>query len=127
MENPGEFAQMVKDAQAEVDAKIQSTLGPDNYNQYQAFQQSQDQRNVVGQLQTDLSYTGAPLTDSQQAQMTQILAQTNPGGGTKVSDATINLAQGVLSGPQVQALQNLQKLQQGAAQLRQLMRQAGGG
>jgi hypothetical protein len=124
MENPAEFNQMVKSAEAEVDAKIQTDLGPDTYNQFQAFQQAQGQRGVVTQLQQDLSYTETPLTDAQQTQMAQVMAQTNPGGGTKVTDATVNLAQGVLSAPQLQALQNLQKLQQGAATLRNLMRQA---
>jgi len=126
MQNPDEFGQMVKSAQAEVDAKIQTTLGPDEYGQFQNFQQSQDQRGTVNQLQQDLSYTDTPLSDAQKDQMVQVVAQSNPTGGGTVNDTTINLAQGVLSGPQLQALQNLQQLQQGKVQLQQLMKQNAG-
>jgi hypothetical protein len=124
MQNPGELSQLVKDAQAELDAKIQALLGPDAYGQYQNFQQTQVQRNVVNQLQQDLNYTETPLTDAQRSQMLQVMAQSNPKGGGRVNDATLNLAQGILSQPQVQALQNIQKLQQINAQLRNLMRSA---
>jgi len=125
MQDPDEFNQMVKSAQAEVDAKIQTALGPDEYNQFQTFQQSQNQRGTVNQLQQDLSYTDAPLSDAQKTQMTQVIAQSNPEGGSAVNDTTVNLAQGVLSAPQIQALQNLQQQQQAGAKLRQLMKQSG--
>jgi len=123
MENPDEIAQMVKNAQAEVDAKIQTDLGPDVYNQFQNFQQSQNQRGTVNLLQQDLSFTDSPLTDTQKTQMTQVIAQSNPGGGSTVNDTTLSLAQGVLSAPQLQALQNLQQQQQAAVQLQKLMKQ----
>jgi hypothetical protein len=116
---------MVKNAQAEVDAKIQTDLGPDVYNQFQNFQQSQNQRGTVNLLQQDLSFTDSPLTDSQKTQMVQVIAQSNPSGGSTVNDTTLSLAQGVLSAPQLQALQNLQQQQQAAVQLQKLMKQGG--
>ena len=47
--------------------------------------------------------------------------------GTAITDATINLAQGVLSGPQIDALKQLQAEQQAQAQLGQTFRQTMGG
>lgn len=123
MDDPQEFRQMVQNAQADVDGQIKSALGPDTYAQLQSFQQAQGQRNLVNQLQTDLSYTEAPLSGSQRDQVAQIIAQTNPQGGSTVSDQTLSLAQGVLSEPQMQALRNLQQLQQANRQLQNLMTQ----
>src|SRR5208283_435844 len=78
MDDPEEFRQMVKQAQAEVDTQIQAALGPDTYAQFQSFQQSQGQRTVATQLQQDLSYTSTPLTDAQRDQVSQVIAQSNP-------------------------------------------------
>lgn len=123
MEDPAEFRQMVQNAQADIDDQIKSLLGADTYAQYQAFQQGQGQRAVVNQLQADLSYTDAPLSAAQQTQMAQVLAQANPSGGAAINDQTLSLAQGVLSAPQMQALRNLQDVQQAGQQLRSLMMQ----
>ena len=123
MQDPAEFRQMVQNAQAEVDAQIKAALGPDTYAQFQTFQQTQNQRGTVNQLSQDLSYTETPLSQAQTDQMTQVIAQANPEGGTAVNDKAIQLAQGVLSGPQLQALQNLQQLQKVNSQLQSLMNQ----
>jgi hypothetical protein len=124
LDDPEEFRQMVKQSQADVDSQIQAAIGPDAYAQYQAFQQSQGQRSVATQLQQDLSYTEAPLSDSQRDQVVQLIGQSNPNGGSSVNDQTLSLAQGVLSEPQIQALRNIQQLQQANRQLQQLMMQA---
>jgi len=152
--NRDEIQQLVQSAQNEVDANIRATLGDSAFNQYKDFETTQPQRAVVSQLDQRLSYSSTPLSDSQSAQLVSILAATSPsdasangnGGGirslvtasfggvsvlggnnTKITDAAITQAQGVLSAPQVAALQSLQQEQQAAAALSQQMRATFGG
>jgi hypothetical protein len=149
--DPDAFQQAVAQASAAVDSQIQAALGDAAYAQYEQYQQTLPQRNTTNQLQQSLSYTSSPLTDDQATQLIQILAQSAPagggnggggfgnmlggggpgGGGTgPITDQAITLAQGVLSAPQVQALQQLQQQQQVRQQMQQLMRasrQGGGG
>jgi hypothetical protein len=117
MSDPQEFRQMVRNAQADVDKQIQGALGTDTFGQFHSYQQTANQRGVVNQLQQDLSYSDSPLTDAQKEQMNRVLAQTNQGGGAAVNAKTIAAAQGVLSQGQMQALQNIQQLQQVNGQL----------
>ena len=151
--DPAGFKAAITQAQQTVDAQIQSSLGDAGYAQYQSYQQTLPERNTVSQLATSLSYTQTPLTQDQTDQMVQVLAQTQPqkagsgttgatngggmglgqllnGGGTSsVTNDSLTLAAGVLSGPQVAALQQIQAQQQAQQQLQQLMRQGrnGGG
>jgi hypothetical protein len=85
---------MVQDSQNEIDQKIQATLGPADFSQFQTFQQTQNQRGTVNQLQQNLSFTDTPLTDDQKAQMTQIMAQSAPagqgGGGAHAGQMSAN-------------------------------------
>lgn len=141
--DPAAFRQMVTDAQNEIDSSIKSTLGDAAFAQYQGFEQTQPQRNTVSQLEQRLSYSSTPLTASQSDQLVSILAANTPattennplraafggggpmggGGGTKITDATIAAAQGVLTAPQVTALQQLQQEQQAQAELAKTMRE----
>jgi hypothetical protein len=149
--DPDAFQQAVAQASAAVDSQIQAALGDAAYAQYEQYQQTLPQRNTTNQLQQSLSYTSSPLTDDQSTQLIQILAQSAPaegdggggfgnmmfggggpggGGGAPITDQAITLAQGVLSAPQIQALQQLQQQQQVRQQMQQLMRasrQGGGG
>ncbi len=137
-----EVSQLISQSNSEIDSQIQSTLGPDAFAQYQTYEQTLPQRNTVTQLQQSLSYTSTPLTDAQANQLVQILASTSPqngnanggglggllggpggfGGQGRVTDAAINQAQGVLSQPQVDALQQLQQQQQAQAEMARMMR-----
>jgi len=121
MSDPQEFRQMVRSAQADVDNQLQTSLGSTTYTQFQSFQQTQNQRGVANQLQQDLSYSDSPLTDAQKQQMVQVIASTNKGGGAAVSAGTLTAAQGFLSASQMQALQNIQQLQQVNTQLQAKM------
>ncbi|MBI2512793.1 MAG: hypothetical protein HYV96_12515 [Opitutae bacterium] len=141
-ENRDELRALVQNAQAEVDANIRATIGDAAYSQYQNFEQTQSQRNVVSQLQQRLSYSDAPLTDAQSEQLVQMLAATtdqkNPSaggvrtaagrigfggsGGAQITDAAVAQSSSVLSAAQVQALQQLQAEQQAQAQLAKLLR-----
>ncbi len=143
--DPEDFQKLVADAQAESDASIKATLGDAAYAQYQQYQQTLPQRNVVNQLAQSLSYTSTPLTSDQTEQMVRILAASTPpstsngastratvasafgvgfGGAfnTPISNNAITQSATVLAPPQVQALQQLQATQQAQAQLTQAMR-----
>jgi hypothetical protein len=78
LQNPKEFRQLEQTMQAEIDAKIKTTLGDTGYAAFQDYQATAGQRAVVNQLRQSLSYTATPLNDQQAGQMTQILAQTGP-------------------------------------------------
>jgi len=129
-----EINQLVKSAQADVDAQLQSTLGATGYQQYQQYEQTLPQRTVVNQLSQSLSYTNAPLSDSQSQQLIQILAENSKsptnsqirnalgfgggpggpgglGGGVAITDAAVSQAQSVLTPAQLQALTALQEQQ----------------
>lgn len=77
-ENRDQIRQLVQNAQTEVDNTIRSTLGDAAYAQYQNYEATVPQRNVVSQLDQRLSYSSTPLTDTQSAQLVQILAETAP-------------------------------------------------
>ena len=144
--DPEDFQKLVTDAQAEADNGIKAALGDAGYAQYQQYQQTLPQRNVVTQLATSLSYTSTPLTGAQTEQMVQILAANTPpstnstaanlrfnvassfgvgfGGqmNSPITNDAITQSQSVLSPTQVQALQQLQATQQAQTQLNQAMR-----
>ena len=143
-----QIATLLKNAQAQVDATIQQTLGAAQYAQYQNYEQTLPQRAVVTQLAQSLSYTGSPLQDSQTEALVNILAANAPaqnqnagglgglfagmggaggpfGGRTSpITDAAIAQAQSVLTDTQVTALQQLQAQQQAQRQIAQMMRQS---
>jgi hypothetical protein len=150
--DPEGFRKLVASTQAELDTNLKAVIGDDAFTQYQQYQQTQPQRNVLSQLQQSLSYTEAPLTDAQSTQLMQIIAATSTtptggggppdggggrggpmggGGGTGptavITTETIAQAQTVLSAAQLQVLQQLQQTQQAQQQLQQIMRNNGGG
>jgi hypothetical protein len=148
--DPDGFKTLMNQAVAQVDQNIQQELGDAGFQQYQQYQQTLPERNVVNSLQQQLSYSQTPLTDDEANQMVSLLAQTQPqkagsgtsgtdnggdagpgpmalinGGGTaKVTSDTLAQAAGVLSAPQVTALQQIQEQQQAQQQMQQLMRAA---
>ena len=151
--DPDGFKTLVNQAISQTDATIQQTLGDAAYQQYQQYQQTLPERNVVNSLQQQLSYTQTPLTDDEANQMIALLSQTQPqragngtsgtssggdpgpsamslvnGGGTaRVTNDGVTQAQGVLSAPQLAALQQIQLQQQAQQQMQQLMRSANQG
>lgn len=151
-ENRDEIQTLVQQTQAEVDAGIRALLGDSAFAQYQAFEQTQPQRAVVGQLEQRLSYSGTPLTPQQSERLVQVLAanapprQPNSGGGAMqtiavragpaggavsfggaggapIPDQAVQQASTVLNPSQLQTLQQLQQEQQAQVQLNQLMRE----
>ena len=144
--DPEGFQKLIADAQADADDNIKSTLGDAGYAQYQQYQQTLPQRNIVNQLTQSLSYTNTPLTNEQSERMVQILAANTPPSNNSVGNNirnTVGSAFGVgfngqlnspitndaitqsatvLSAAQVTALQQLQATQQAQNQLNQAMR-----
>ena len=131
--DPRDFQKLVESSQADIDGQIKATIGDADFAQFQGFQQTQAARGVVSQLQENLRGSAAPLSADQSSQLAQTMAQNQapagPGnlngnnGPTLITDATITQAQGFLSTPQVQALQQLQQQQQNQRRLNQLIMQ----
>lgn len=131
--DPQDFQKLVESTQADIDGQIKAAIGDSGYAQLQEFNQTQAIQGVVGQLRNGLADTGSPLTADQSTQMTDLIRRTQPAtasgapaGSAQVTDATIAGAQGVLSAPQVQALQEVQRQQQAQQRWRQIMSQGGG-
>ncbi len=145
-QDPDAFKTLVGQALAQSDQAIQQALGDAAYQQYQQYQQTLPERNTVGTLSQSLSYTQTPLTEDQASQLQAILAANQPqragngtagtdgntgpspmallngGGQARVTADAITQASGVLSAPQLAALQQIQEQQQAQQQLQQLMR-----
>jgi len=122
---------LVKNAQAELDAQLEGTLGDSAYQQYQQYEQSLPERALVNQLSQGLSYTSTPLSDTQYDQLIKLLAENAKSppsnkqiqnalgfgggaggyGGPTIADDAVAKAAAFLTPEQLQALANLQKLQ----------------
>lgn len=71
---------MMKTTQDELDAGIRASLGDTAYAAYQDYERTLPTRNVISQLESRLSYSGTPLTESQNQEMVRILAETGEAG-----------------------------------------------
>jgi hypothetical protein len=117
--NPSAFAQLLANVEAGLDPQMLAQFGDAVYAQYKVEQQTFTQRTTIERLEQSLSASPTPLTDDQASQMVQILARTEeqgPGPKTiysRISAQTLALATGLLSEPQLQALQQLQQQQGG--------------
>lgn len=141
--DPETLRKLVADAQTEIDDAIRATVGEAAFAKYENYEKTLPQRNVVNQLEQRLSYSSTPLSTQQSEQMVAIIAATNQasgrtnvtnvplaGGGprslrgseTRITDATINQALGVLAAPQIDALRQLQQEQEAQAALSAAMR-----
>jgi hypothetical protein len=76
--DPEGFKKLMESTQADINASIKSVLGVSGYSQFENYEKTLPQRNVVSQLQQRLSYTDTPLTSSQAEQLVQILAANTP-------------------------------------------------
>ncbi len=103
--NPDELRQLVGDAQAETDRKLEAALGPAGYSQFQAYENAQLFRGATRDLQQGLTRVSAPLSDEQSEQFTTGIA---------------SLAQNSFTPAQQQALRQLTQLQQTRQALQQV-------
>lgn len=76
--SPEEFRKLMAATEADLNSSIKSLIGTEAFNQYQTYEQTGAQRNVVSQLERRLSYSTDPLTAAQSDQLVQILAATSP-------------------------------------------------
>jgi hypothetical protein len=146
--DPAAVAKLVADTQAEIDATIRETLGESGFKQYETYEKTLPQRNVVNQLEQRLSYSSTPLTPQQTDQLVAILASSAQvprglnmvttssstssgptpvamqfrGNQSRITDETVNQARGLLAAPQIEALRQLQLEQQAQAELNAAMR-----
>jgi len=123
-----EIDQLIDQAQADVDNNIRAAIGQDKFAQYQYYEDTGDQRDVVDQIDQSLSYTSAPLTPEQNAQLVALLARNAPQDNThdhspSITNQVINDAQSFLSPEQIDALRQRQALQAGHQQMHQMMHQ----
>lgn len=134
--DPQGFFQAVAGAEKTVDTEISTLLGSDAYAQFQNYQQTIPARNTSLLLTQALSYTATPLTDTQAVGVIQILTQEGtpplpPGnpfavlngdlGIIKLNEQGLAQLQGILSAPQLQALQEKMQQQQQLFAARQRM------
>jgi len=77
-DNGDTIRKLVADTQTEIDGSIRTTLGDAAYTQYKNYESTLPQRAVVSQLSQRLSYSSAPLNDTQAEQLVQILAANSP-------------------------------------------------
>jgi len=134
--NPGGFFQAVAAAEKTVDSQISTLLGPDGFGQFEQYQQTVPARNTSNLLTQALSYTSAPLTEAQASGVIQILTQYGtpplpPGnpfsvlngdlGVIKLNSEGLAQMQGILSPPQLQALQAKMQQQTQLLQVRERM------
>ena len=153
--DPKGFAAALKAATDQEDQKIKALIGDQAFSQAVQYVASAPQRAVVSELQQSLSYTPTPLTDDQAAQLVQLLSANKaspspvgslpvvgrvgpgvmggpggPGGAmasaSVLSDTAVTLSASVLSGPQVEALRQVQQVQQAQQRLGQRFKQAQG-
>ena len=135
-ENREELREIMQMTQNEINREIEALIGETGIATMHEYEQTASQRNLVGQLETRLSYAASPLNDAQASAMVNILSQTsNSGSGgdsrnVVITDDTIDRAQAVLSSDQLQALSDLQAEQKAAQTVNAAMRQTfqrGGG
>lgn len=136
-----ELPELMRKVQGDVDASIRGLLGDERFAQYQDFNQNLASYTLLDQIERRLSYTNAPLQQSQSAALARVLietAQPNPGlggmggmmqslGGSSpmvtalvqrpLSDDAIARAQGILDPAQVEVLRQIQAEQQEQANM----------
>lgn len=103
-----QLANLEKETDANAQKRLQDALGADLYKQYREYSNTIPERNVVGQLASQLYYNDAPLTREQADQLTQILAENR-------FSRQSNVIGGVTITPQVYSAARLQAAQQGSS------------
>jgi hypothetical protein len=134
--DPRGFFQAVAEAEKSVDGQISTLLGGSGFDQFQQYLNTVPARNTALVMTQSLSYTATPLTDSQSAQVIDILTHdgtaalppTNPFavlngdlGVIKLNDQGVSQLQAALAPAQLQALKETIQEHQQLLQARQQM------
>ncbi len=72
------YQKLMEGARADVNASIKAVIGDNGFAQFENYEKTIPQRNIVNQLQQRLSYSDTPLTSTQADQLVQILANNTP-------------------------------------------------
>ena len=119
--DPQGFFTAVAESEKSVDAQISALLGPAGFSQFETYQETVPARTTGMMLGQALGYTATPLTDAQTVSLVQVLTQfgkpalapSNPFavmnsdlGVVELSPQGLAQIQGILSPPQIQALQD---------------------
>jgi RNA polymerase sigma factor (sigma-70 family) len=124
-DNPtDELKQESKQIYLDSNAQVAQILGPSLYQQYQTYNSTMPQRDAANQLASMLYATDSPLTGSQADQLVQTFSTNNAGriagasyanygsASSVVTDAAVAQAAAYLTPTQLQALKQLQVIQQ---------------
>ncbi len=76
--DPSAFQKLMEVARTDINNSIKSVIGESGFTQFENYEQTMPQRNVVNQLQQRLSYSDTPLTSTQADQLVKILAANTP-------------------------------------------------
>lgn len=76
--DPEAFQKLMAMAQNDINSSIKAVIGDSGFAQFETYEKTLPQRNVVNQLQQRLSYTDTPLSTAQAEQLVQILAANTP-------------------------------------------------
>jgi hypothetical protein len=63
----------IEQRQKEVDGKIKELLGDENYKKYEYYQQTEQERMVVGQFNQRLAYSNNPISEDQHEQLVKLM------------------------------------------------------
>lgn len=113
-ESRDQLRELTAEFQAEVDANIANTVGPNAMAALRDYNNSSSPRSTVATIGQRLSNYGQPLNESQSRQLVTILAETGTRQGrtTLITAATITRATGILSNTQLNQLKAEQAVQQ---------------
>lgn len=76
--DPEAFQKLMAMAQNDINSSIKAVIGDSGFAQFETYEKTLPQRNVVNQLQQRLSYTDTPLSTAQAEQLVRILAANTP-------------------------------------------------
>jgi hypothetical protein len=128
--DPAGYAALKAKIRATNDDEIRAIIGDAGLARYREFPQTASQRMTTDILQASLSYTDAPLTETQAAQMNEVLKtqELDPSakdlGRTPVTESTLERAAVFLSPPQMQELRDMRASQLAQQELAQMEEEA---
>ena len=156
-ENAAQIRALLQATNQEIDENVRATLGDAAFEQYQQYERTLPQRNVVDQLANRLSYSDDPLSAQQTEQLVALLAASSPpntaggpttvntvrfaavgstagaspmmigGPSTPITSEAVNNASSLLSAAQLEALRQIQAEQQAQQQMSRTLQQSFGG
>jgi hypothetical protein len=125
-EDRDQIRALTAELQAEVDANIKNTVGPNVLEAIGDYDRTTAPRVTVNDLVPVLQNSGNPLNESQTKQLTKILAETGQQQGrtTLITDATLTSAAGILTNAQLEQLKAQQEVQKANILIEAKMRAA---